>query len=599
MKPIHKNTLLALSMAALTTLSLLGCSGGGGGGPTAAPTAPSVTLTPTATKTFAFNWSDVSEESEYRLLENPDGMSGFSQVAVIPKNSTAHNLTVSLPQRVNAKYILQACNSKGCADSDTMYVTGSLAEAVGYFKASNAEAGDGFGYAVALSADGRVMAVSAAWEDSAAGAAYVFTNSNGVWSQQAYIKASNNEEGDEFGTSLALSADGSTLAVSALREGSGATGVDGDQTDNSAYRAGAVYVFTQSGNSWTQQAYIKASNTEPSDSFGQDLALSSDGTTLAVGVPFEDSDASGIDGDQTNSRAGAAGAVYVFTQSGGTWAQQAYIKASNTETVDLFGSKVALSSDGNRLAVSAPQEDSSATGIGGDQADNGAEASGAVYMFTRSDDTWAQQAYIKASNTGEGDRFGYSLALSADGGALAVGAYVEDSSATGIDGDQADNSANGTGAVYVFTLSGDAWSQQSYIKASTVENNDAFGSNLALSADGATLAVGAIWEDSSATGINGDQADNTANSSGAVYLFTLDAGIWSQQAYIKASNTGEGGHFKALSVEAADEFGSSLALSSDGGVLAVGATWEDSSATGINGDQADNSAEDSGAVYLY
>ena len=586
-KPTLRTTLLALTMSALSTLVLQGC-GSGGSSATAAPVAPSVTLTPSATKTFAFSWGDVAEESEYRLLENPDGMSGYSQVAVIPRNSTAHNLTVSLPQRVNARYILQACNSKGCADSDTMYVTGSLAEAVGYFKASNTEAGDGFGYAVALSADGRVMAVSAPWEDNFAGAVYVFTNIKGVWSQSAYIKSSNTEEGDEFGTSLDLSSDGGVLAVSAIREDSGATGVDGDEADNSVSRAGAVYVFTQSGDAWIQQAYIKASNTDSGDFFGQDLALSSDGTTLAVGAPFEDSDASGIDGDQANSRATAAGAVYVFTQSGGTWAQQAYIKASNTDSGDFFGQDLALSSDGNRLAVSAPQEDSSATGIGGDQADNGAEASGAVYMFTRSDDTWAQQAYIKASNTGESDRFGYCLAVSADGGALAVGAFVEDSSATGIDGDQADNSANGTGAVYVFTLSGDAWSQQAYIKASTVENKDMFGSNLALSADGATLAVAAISEDSSATGINGDQADNTANSSGAVYLFTHGSGIWSQQAYIKASSGG-----------ADDEFGSSLALSSDGGVLAVGATWEDSSATGINGDQADNSAEDSGAVYLY
>nr|WP_246394212.1 FG-GAP repeat protein [Microbulbifer rhizosphaerae] len=469
-----------------------------------------------------------------------------------------------------------------------MFVTGFLAEAVGYFKASNTEAGDGFGNQVALSADGRVMAVGAVWEDSAAGAVYVFTNSDGVWSQQAYIKASNAEEGDEFGTSLTLSSDGSVLAVSALREGSGATGVDGDQADNSASRAGAVYVFTQSGDTWAQQAYIKASNTEEGDYFGEGLALSPDGTTLAVGAPFENSGAIGIDGHQTNSLATAAGAVYVFTQSGDTWAQQAYIKASNTESVEQFGKKIALSSDGSLLAVSAPQEDSSATGIGGDQADNAAENSGAVYMFTRSGGAWAQQAYIKASNTGKGDQFGSSLVLSADGGVLAVGARGEDSSAGGIDGDQADNSANASGAVYVFTQSGDTWFQQAYIKASNVENIDVFGLNLALSADGATLAVGATGEDSSATGINGDQADNSAGGSGAVYLFTQSAGVWSLKSYIKASNA-----------EADDQFGTNLALSSDGGILAVGATWEDSSATGINGDQADNSAEGSGAVYLY
>ena len=104
--------------------------------------------------------------------------------------------------------------------------------------------------------------------------------------------------------------------------------------------------------------------------------------------------------------------------------------------------------------------------------------------------------------------------------------------------------------------------------------------------DGDTLAVGAIQEDSSATGINGDQADNSASDSGAVYVFTRDAsGVWSQQAYVKASNT-----------EARDFFGS---VAVDGDTLAVGANVEDSSATGIDGDQADNSAAGSGAAYVF
>jgi len=91
--------------------------------------------------------------------------------------------------------------------------------------------------------------------------------------------------------------------------------------------------------------------------------------------------------------------------------------------------------------------------------------------------------------------------------------------------------------------------------------------------------VGARGEDSAATGINGDQADNSVSFAGAVYVFTRSGSTWSQLSYIKASNT-----------EATDELGSTLA---------VGARGEDSAATGINGDQADNSAQDAGAVYLY
>jgi hypothetical protein len=116
----------------------------------------------------------------------------------------------------------------------------------------------------------------------------------------------------------------------------------------------------------------------------------------------------------------------------------------------LFGTSVALSGDGNTLAVGAVLEDSSATGIGGNQADDSVFEPGAVYVFARSADAWSQQAYVKASNTGANDKFGTSVALSGDGNTLAVGAYYEESSATGIGGNQADNSAVAAGAVYLY-----------------------------------------------------------------------------------------------------------------------------------------------------
>jgi FG-GAP repeat len=143
-----------------------------------------------------------------------------------------------------------------------------------------------------------------------------------------------------------------------------------------------------------------------------------------------------------------------------------------------------------------------------------------VYVFSRSGSVWAQQAYVKASNTGVGDQFGASLALSADGNTLAVGASEEAGKATGIGGDQ-NNNADFSGAVYVFSRSdsGSAWTQRAYVKASNTEAGDRFGASLALSADGATLAVGAGSEGGSATGIGGNQADNGASFSGAVYLY--------------------------------------------------------------------------------
>ena len=397
-----------------------------------------------------------------------------------------------------------------------------------------------------------------------------------------YIKISNTGPGDNFGSSVSMNADGNTLAAGAPSEDSDATGIDGADNDL-ASNSGAVYVFTRLGAAWSQQAYIKASNTGSDDNFGSSVSMNADGNTLAVGATSEDSDATGIDGAD-NDLASNSGAVYVFTRSGSTWSQQAYIKASNTGSGDTFGVSVSLSGDGNTLAVGADRENSDATGIGGPDNDL-ASNSGAVYVFTRSGSAWSQQAYIKASNTGADDEFGVSVSLSNDGNTLAVGALHEDGNAIGIDG--ADNDlALDAGAVYVFTRSGSAWSQQAYIKTSNTGADDEFGVSVSLSNDGNTLVAGAPSEDSDATGIDGADNDLTLDA-GAVYVFTRSGSAWSQQAYIKTSNTG-----------ADDEFGVSVSLSNDGNTLVAGAPSEDSDATGI--DSADNDlALDAGAVYVF
>ena len=211
--------------------------------------------------------------------------------------------------------------------------------------------------------------------------------------------------------------------------------------------AGAVYVFTRSGVAWTQQAYVKASNTDIGDEFGSSVAVSGD--TLAVGARREDSNGIGVNpgpAAEADDSLTDSGAVYVFTRSGSTWTQQAYVKASNTGIGDEFGTTVAL--DSNTLAVGAPLEDSTATGTNGNQTNNGASNSGAVYVFERVGTLWTQQTYLKASNTEADDVFSTSLGLS--GSTLAVGAPGEDSSATGVGGSQIDNGALLSGAGYAF-----------------------------------------------------------------------------------------------------------------------------------------------------
>lgn len=419
-----------------------------------------------------------------------------------------------------------------------------------------------------------------------------------------YIKASNTEEGDAFGISIAISENGNTLAVGSTYERSNATGVNGNQNNNADPISGAVYIFVRTAATWMQQAYIKASNTESFDVFGWSLSLTDDGYTLAVSAIGEDSNATGINGNQTDNAIIDSGAVYLFNRTGTNWTQEAYIKSSNPNDNDNFGYSVVLSGNGNTLAVGALQEDSNATGINGDQTNNAAVGSGAVYVFVKVSNIWSQQAYIKASNTGTSDRFGEFIDLSYDGNTLVAGAGGESSSSTGINGNQASNTAQFSGAAYVFERVGINWSQQAYIKASNTQAYDHFGGvsntytiafgrlgdNITLSSDGNTLVISATAEDSLATGVNGAQNNDldVNQNYGAVYVFVRSGSLWTQQGYLKASNP-----------DVVDYFGATLSLSNDGNVLAVSALCEKSNATGINGNQADNSIDFSGSVYLF
>jgi hypothetical protein len=483
-----------------------------------------------------------------------------------------------------------------------------------YLKASNAEAADHFGcggvvqghtgQGVALSADGSTIAIGAPHEGGAgnaafdSGAVYLFTRSGTRWTEQAVLRASNPQMSAQFGHAVTLSADGNTLAVSAMWESSAARGINGNQQDESLPQAGAVYVFTRGGGRWTQSAYIKASNTGEAgtadtfgegDQFGFSVALNADGSTLAVGALTEDGGGRTVNGNQADNSAQGAGAVYVFTRSGATWTQQAYLKPTNIDAGDFFGIAVALNADGNTLAVGSFDEDGSTRAVNGPH-DNKSFGSGAVYVFTRSGASWSQQAYIKPSNGEPQDSFGVHLAISDAGDTLLVGSLDEDCAATGIDARTCDadwSSDLSMGAAYVFARTGTTWSQQAFLKASNTGVNDWFGARVALSGDGTVAAIGAPFEDAAGTGTSARQDDNSATEAGAVYLFVRSGGGWRQQAYVKGSNT-----------EAFDQFGSSVALDRTGRMLVASAWGEDSAARTVDGNQNDNSAGETGAAYV-
>jgi hypothetical protein len=425
----------------------------------------------------------------------------------------------------------------------------------------------------------------------AAGAAYVFRRQSNVWKQEAYLKANNTDAFDEFGRGVAI--DNNVIAVGAPFEDSNASGVDGNGDSDGLSNSGAVYVFRRTGDQWRQEAYVKASTPQGCALFGLHVSLDDD--VLVVGAPgcfdFENPDADTISPND--------GAAYVFRYDGFTWVEEAIIKASNPDRGDQFGFQVNV--DDDLIAVGAIGESSS---LGGDNADpavsdNNAPLAGAVYTFERQQDgIWVQTDYVKPpAPTGrqfappecievfecEGDRFGIRVELDED--TMVVGGHLEDSASREINGDQLDNSAVDAGAAWVYRRNSDGtWALEAYLKPDNLDELDFFGQNFGLSGD--LLAVAANGEASGDTGVGGDSASNDAPSSGAVYLFQREGTTWQQIEYIKASNT-----------ESGDNFGFNIAMSSS--LLVVGAVWESSGSPGINGDENDESAPVSGAMYIF
>jgi FG-GAP repeat len=513
----------------LIAVSITGCGGGGGGGEAGGSPSPAPVNT---------NWS----QQAYIKAPNAQALDRFGTSVAI----SGDTLVVS---------------ARDEASNQTMITNGNTA-----------------------SADNSSMS---------AGAAYVFVRSGASWRQQAYLKASNAQAGDRFGYSVAISGD--TIVVGAQAEDSSQTTITNGSAasaDNSAGSSGAAYVFVRNGSNWSEQAYLKAGNADAEDAFGTSVAVNGD--TIVVGAPREASNQTAI----TNGGAGSAdnslaqaGAAYVFVRSGTSWSQQAYLKASNTKAEAVFGVSVAIS--GDTIVVGAPDEASSQTTVSngsGASADSSAPFAGAAYVFVRGGNNWSQQAYLKAPNTRTPLAFGKSVAIS--GNTIVVGGSDESSSQSSVtNGSSAspDTSAANAGAAYVFVRSGTSWSPQAYLKAANAEANDFFGTSVAISGD--TIVVGSFSESSNQTFItNGSTAsvDNSAPRAGAAYVFARSGTSWSQQAYLKAPNA-----------VANANFGLNVAI--DGDTIAAGAESEPSNQTTITngaGASADTSAVRAGAAYV-
>lgn len=520
---------------------------------------------------------------------------------------------------------LDLSSPSGVTDYDGNALTGTITGEIytlrgwyqeAYIKAANAEANDIFSVP---SISGGTLAVGASGEDSSqttitngtmpitnnsalgAGAVYIYARSGSSWSQQSYIKAANAEAGDSFsevllsGDSLAVTATGEDSSQTTITNGATASGT------NSALGAGAVYLYTRSGSSWSQQAYIKAANAEAGDSFGFSVSLS--GETLAVGAPYEDGNETFITNGQTASSNNSSldtGSVYVYRRTGSAWAQEAYVKAVNADVGDKFAWSVSIS--GDTLAVGAIDEDSLDTVITNGStasADNNGWGNGAAYVYRRIGSNWVQEAFIKAANTTSStENFGKTVSLNGD--TLAVSDPLEYGGQTTItNGSTAPIDADigyGVGAVYVYRRTPDAtgttatWEQEAYIKTPDGNDDKYFGTSLVLS--GETLVAGANqeWTPVQNWITNGRNTNALYDERyGAAWVFRRIGVNWVQEAFIKAANVQQG-----------HGFGRSAALSGD--TLAVGAGGDESNQTTItNGATASTNASalGSGAVFIY
>jgi IPT/TIG domain/Bacterial Ig-like domain (group 3)/Fibronectin type III domain/FG-GAP repeat len=311
----------------------------------------------------------------------------------------------------------------------------------------NDETGAGnFGESVALSSDGNTALIGGPSED----AAWVFTRSGGVWTQQGSKLTSSDATaccGPHFGTSVALSSDGNTALI-------------GGPYDNSY--GGAAWVFARSGSTWTQQgSKLTATDETGHSEFGGAVALSADGNTALIGGAADNYDFGG-------SPSGAIGAAWVFTRSGSTWTQQGAKLTGSGETGDgSFGSSVALSSDGNTALIGGPRDHFQPSPV---------FYIGAAWVFTRSGSTWTQQgAKLTANDESGGAYFGAGVALSSDGNTALV------------DGPRDNNAA---GAAWLFTRSGSTWSQQGAKLAVGGTSGSPLAGSVALSSNATTLMVG-------------------------------------------------------------------------------------------------------------
>jgi trimeric autotransporter adhesin len=533
---------LAMAVALLTTTAAH-----------AAPGTPHVTMGADL-KQLIFDWEPVPGATHYRLFEDTGG--GYTRVSDdIPawRTRARLNVAVHLQRWSSTRYKVAACNRSGCTRSAEVNPQDLMLDTIGYFKASNTEAGDNFGRTVLVSADGQTLVVSAQGEDS------------------------------------------------------NATGVNGNQANNGSPSSGAVYVYRRQGGQWTQEAYLKAGVNEPEQYFGSGypfdfraVAMNADGSLLAIGAPDEDV------GGALNP-----GAVYIYARAeSGSWSLTATLHSPSPLSNDYFGTSVDMSLDGRTLKVNTAQPQ-----------DGEGNPEMRTHIFVRPDDTWQHSVTLPPIHAGD---FCQAVRLSGDGHTLVFncisyqgnGIYVGTMKRSGDAWTVASVMATSSGmtnqplalshdgtvmaltegnvprAVRVYRWNGMNWTAIQGLAGPSSDPNGspAWGYSIALSGNGRVLAIGDISGDVAGAGVS-ETATPGTEPQGMVVVYEYeddDVPGWVFRSVVKAPNP-----------QVEDLYGISISMNRNGRTLAVGAMFEDSAATGIDGNQNDESAQQAGAAYLY
>jgi hypothetical protein len=515
------------------------------------PSPPQVTVGANL-KELVFDWEPVPGAVIYRVLrkstDNPREY--FAPIDEIRLRRTRAAIPISVHQQLwnTTRYIILACNLAGCSRSAEVFPRDLMLDTIGYFKASNTDAND------------------------------------------------------RFGTQVAMSANGTTLAVSARGESSNATGVNGNQADNSAASSGAVYVFRRTGRSWAQEAYLKAPVSEPGAQFGsssvarqRNLSISADGATLAVGAP-----------GQSHAGLARAGVVYVFKRGADNlWGPHLELTAPPARANDQFGYSLDLSSDGSTLRASSMQP----------FVDDG-EPEGRTHIWMYNGTSWSYSGAMAPLHAG--DRCP-STRMSADGRTLVsyclsttrgTGRVVTQKRTTAntwvhanADFDLGWAGRNNMAINYAATwlavneyssIGMYRWENARWVKDVNILpwtiTNGGWAESIEFSRHGEFFAIG----DPSANAYGAGVSDNAVMGTephGAVLIYKFrPEGIpmWYGVKQVKATNP-----------QSSDGFGASVSFGGTGWYLAVGAPFEDGAATGVDGNQASNAKSSAGAVYLY